>query len=214
MTTAQMQAAIDDVPKLVPWNVGITFEFADGTYVMDAPLSFSGFYGNGSLNILGTANQPSGPYSGQTAILDFTSVAGNGIQVHRNAVQVIVRHLKVRYNATHPSAHGIDVLNTPTWSLVDYNTVEGIGSAQGGTTGIYSGNGSNTRALDNYVSGGQYGLRAVWMSRMLSRRNDSLGVSPTIGVGTHSSVVLTTDTQPGGVSSAINTASGGVFVTN
>jgi len=92
-TAAQIQAVIDTAPKTIPYGTTLTFDFAAGTYTLDASLVFSGFSGGGTLAITGDTTNTVGTLD---RILDFSGTAGlSGVVVSGCSCRVEVHGFRV-----------------------------------------------------------------------------------------------------------------------
>eukprot|EP00828_Plagiopyla_frontata_P048515 TRINITY_DN9320_c0_g2_i3.p1 TRINITY_DN9320_c0_g2~~TRINITY_DN9320_c0_g2_i3.p1 ORF type:complete len:391 (+),score=-1.47 TRINITY_DN9320_c0_g2_i3:531-1703(+) len=135
MTASQIQTLINGVPKNLNGHV-LTFQFADGTYTLDAALWFQSFYG-GEVYIVG--NGSDSPISGaaKSVILNFSS--DRGIIITSCQSRVSMLYLEV--NISNAADDIIAVLcGDSNYVRIYYSNVNGNRiSEQWYKRGIYSG---------------------------------------------------------------------------
>ena len=91
MTATQIQALIDAQPKNMN-GFDLIFQFADGTYTLDATLLFQHFYGGQTLRVRGNIGE-SGLHTNQAVILNTTGT--NVITIKRCIGYVEIKNLKL-----------------------------------------------------------------------------------------------------------------------
>jgi len=199
-STAEIQAKIDAVPKNLN-GYTLTFQFADGTYNLNAQLTFDGFFG-GEVQILGNASESTALHTTQAVIIN----TGFRFQVS-NCSNVVVHNL--RLNSTVGSSGQAFVFDK-----VLYAEVKGCYvnlSTTTGNVGLWT-KGSTVEVHTTYFSGSEWALFSEYAGYIVSINNASIGTLPKNGlVATHGGVVAKDGTQPSGSVANEFSGTGGVI---
>jgi len=201
LSATEIQALIDAQPKNLN-GYELTFQFADGTYALNAALIFKGFhggvtyiYGNSADSSLGTS---------KSVILNFTGDV-SGIEVGPCA-HTHVMYFEITVETDVTGTRCIVIWDTP--SEVRYNSCAGNSTGNGTCFGFFGG---NSKLRQNYMSNTLYGVFASY-ARVASRDNDDTGTQPAYGLySTDASTIGKAGTQPTGSTSSETAGSGGVI---
>jgi hypothetical protein len=125
MTQAQLQEAIDAAGRYIPYGVEITFQFADGTYELIAPLEFRGFFGGGTVNVLGNTMEENALtwHTSQQVFLDATGASPKAcLRFHQCSLYMIrVYNIKGQIDTCdHVSGACVNFINCASPSEVKY----------------------------------------------------------------------------------------------
>jgi hypothetical protein len=202
-TAAQIQAEIDAQPKNLN-GYTLTFQFGDGTYTLNATLTFKGFLGN--VIIRGNTGDTTGPTTTRSVYLDFgTLSSGDGISVEE-CMDAYVGYLKVGIPDIAVSA--IKFINcTSVDASQNYTFASGKTSSNYGITAESCGSGL---LLRNSVSNTSIGI-SVTRSMCASTINDDSGTAPNYGIRANGGTVTKNSTQPAGTTSNELVINGGVI---
>jgi hypothetical protein len=216
MTAAQIQALINAVPKYIPYGVTVTFQFADGTYTLNATLSWTGFYGGGTINILGNTTEANATvlHTTQSVVLDFSASTAVGVTVRNNEVYFMIKNLAV---VTQGAATGYASLSLQhnTLSIFVYYNYFYADSYVAGDAGsaIYCLSCPSVTVLYTYLSTHYYGILSSYNSSVYSNGNDDTGTPPIYGLyASGGSKIGKVGTQPSGSVNDEFESSGGEIV--
>ncbi len=209
MTTAQIQALIDAVPAYIPYGVSVTFQFADGTYTLDAPLYFRGFYGGGSIYIQGNPSDASASET-KAVTLDFSGTGTNGVYALNTSVILYTRYLRIKVS----SAGGYGAIRSagcPGRIRVHYCSLMGTATTNG--YGVICSATPMVDVIGCFVAGVLYGFHSAYGGFFLSENNDApTGNKPGYGLAaSRGGVIAKSGTQPSGATADEITNSGGVI---
>lgn len=195
-SAAEKQAKIDAVGKYIDTGVAVTFQFENGTHTHSDVLTFSGFWGGGSIYIYGDTSETNATdlHTSQNVHIDCSSNYCDGIYVGRCTCNVRVWNLKVSLNTASGVYDGITVASCFS-CFVYYNYVTGNSDTQGyafrANVGFYT-------LRENYVSNIQYGI-AVTNAVVYSNTNDDTGTAPEYGLWARDAAYIgKNSTQPAG----------------
>ncbi len=202
MTAQEIQDSINMLPK----NLGghdLTFQFSDGTYLLDTTLVFERFYG-GRLYINGNLSESSTLYSTQSVVLN-SSATTSAILIQYCMSYNVVRNIKVVGTS---AENEILFLSNGTMNLVLNSYLSGGVSSSYGVRFQYS----PGYIINSYVSTVTYGI-AAYASRIYSNNNDDISTPPTYGLAATNGGTLSKGggLQPTGSSSNEYTSTGGVI---
>ncbi|KKM07308.1 hypothetical protein LCGC14_1675630, partial [marine sediment metagenome] len=96
-SAADMQTKIDALGKYIPNGQVVTFQFeTGGTHTLNDVITFAGFFGSGSILILGNISEADAQtkHTTQDTILDFNNNT-NGLDILNTEVYVLVKNLKI-----------------------------------------------------------------------------------------------------------------------
>jgi hypothetical protein len=205
-TATEIQALIDAVPRYIPFGATVTFQFADGTYTLDTSLTWSGFYGGGTLHIYG--NSANNTLSTTKSVdLDFNNDT-KGIEINQCTCLWDVRYMQIEVD---DGNRGVAVQQSGVNGVVQALYIILGGKSAGSSIGV-SVNKSNTIIQDNYFNNPYYGILCTNTSHVFSYNNDDTGVAPTYGIKCdNAGTVGKRGTQPAGVTSAETAVYGGVI---
>lgn len=208
MTAAAMQAMIDACHKCIPYGAILSFQFADGTYAMAAALTWSGFYGGGTLEIKGNLGDGTSLSTTQSVYLDFSGQDCNGLYLQYNRLGYIrMRNLKIRVKSTVGNNYAVRIIHSPCYHMFYYGYILGTGATK--SFALDASNFSSIGIYKTYFSNIQYAIRTNMMSHIHSDNNDDTGVQPQYGLtALRASLIGKTSTQPAG-SVANESSSGG-----
>ena len=199
MTTAQMQALIDAQPRMLNQYI-LTFQFADGTYSLTAPLYFKYFVGN--LQILGNASNFSAGTS-KNVILTAPSGQTSGALNIYHCSHPTVKGIRVNISGT-GSPRGIVVYFTICATFwYNYISRSDNGTAAGTGTLFESWYSGFTDAYANYFNAGYVAISSLG-STIGSNTNTSSPNSSTYSLNADSGIIFRTGTQPSGTILAQN----------
>lgn len=210
MSAAEIQALIDAQPKCL--NANLTFQFADGAgvnaYSLAASLTFSGFYGGGTLYIQG--NTSDADPASSSVELNFSDT--NGIVVSYTTCFFYVRYLHAHITAQSATRYGIWCYRVLS-AYINNNYLKF--TASGGGVDITYGFGIMGQvAASLYVDGNKFnsgntGIHARY-AVLLSNGNASDTNNPKYGLyGHYASKIGKNGTQPTGGTSNEITVGGG-----
>jgi hypothetical protein len=177
-TASQINADIDAVGRYIPKGVVITFQFANGTYNLDATLYFDGFYGGGRFEILGDTSQTNGLHTNHNVHLNFNNSTNGVYTIHNSTNAVVIRHLKI----TCQDGYRCITLQRPGYSEVYYNYLIHTGNTSSSSRGVDVGFGMNLFLLNNYFNGSYYAVTCFEVSKINSSNNDDTGTLPKYGL--------------------------------
>lgn len=94
---ATIQRAIDSVGKYIPGGTKIFLEFEAGTFTLDGPIRFQGFFGGGVIFIRGS-DLPGGTHATQSTVLNSFGAGGpaNVISIEGSDVRVEIDNIRVQ----------------------------------------------------------------------------------------------------------------------
>lgn len=210
LTAAQINSIIGFIPKYIPNDVTITFQFADGTYnsTMTAQLAFAGFYGEGSLTVQGNAGEATTLHTNQAVILDFSAGTSSGLYFSRNSIGITVQKLSVKISDT-GSIYGIFATRC---KYVDCRGNYVFGAAKTAANIAIAASGTYMNCATNYVSTTNYGVYATQGSTIYSNGNDDTGTSPNYGMYADTAATIGKNgAVPAGSTSDEGTSTGGVI---
>jgi hypothetical protein len=206
MTTAEMQALIDAVPKNLNGNF-VTFQFADGTYTMTGTLYFRYFF-SGGITIQGNTGDPSTLTTAQSVHLNAGSSSNHVIDTWFNNVGVVtVRNLKITVNSTGGYV-GLYAVRSGCPQRFLYNYITGNGTSNGYGSIIDA---ASAYLESNYFSNINRAIETREGAIVSSNNNDDTGTQPNYGLTCKSSVIMKNGTQPAGSTSNEITTTGGVI---
>lgn len=180
--------------KHFKYGRSIIVQFADGTYNLDAPLSFDGYYGGGKLFLLGNAADNSLGVA-KNVFLNFNN-GTDGIRCRGNSIYIDVYYMKIRVQ-TAKNSRGVYFENC-AYVRTRYNYLLGTGTGDG--RGIEADGCSFVSVRDTYVDNIKYGIASSG-SRLLSINNDDnpAGTTPLYGLLAESAGTIgKSGTQPAG----------------
>lgn len=212
MTTAEIQAAIDAVPRFVNYGATVVFQFAAGTYTLTAQLSFIGFLGGGTVTIQGNRSEAnaSALHTTQDVHLNFSGTSCHGVYIQECKCTVNVYNLKIS-NVSNASSYRALQVRKSTYVSFAYNYLLGTSAAAGASSaGILVTEGSKAALTANYLGLNTYGVIAGNTSEIYSSGNDDVaGSLPVYGLYAGSSTIYKVGTQPDGTTANELTADGG-----
>ena len=173
-TATEIQALIDAQPKNLN-SFTLTFQFADGTYTLDAQLLFEKFY-NGAVNIYGKSTD-STLSTTKAVFLDFTG-STNGIFVQDCNAFVAVKFFKINH-ITSSNFAGIKITRCNQEARVQANYIAGSETTNGQSIHFYLSPTGWTE--NNYVSNAKDGIYAR-TGTVHSKNNDDTGTDPLYGL--------------------------------
>jgi hypothetical protein len=211
MSTATIQSILNHIPRYIPYGITLTVQFNDGTYTLTAPLTITGFFGGGQLNIQGNISEANATalHTTQSVFLDFSGQSPcNGLYISGNSVlNIFVKNFKIAVSSANDN-NGILAIDNSCQLTIDYNYIYGTAITEGRGISFVRNSGW---AVNNYVSTLLYGITAV-QAFVASRTNDDTGTSPAYGLyATRAAVIGKDSTQPTGSTSDEITDSGGVI---
>jgi hypothetical protein len=171
MTVAQIQSLIDSQPK----NLGgyiLTFQFADGTYNLDAQLLLSYYY-NGSINFQGNSTEGTTKYTTQAVVLNFAST--NGIYINKTEAGITIKWLKI--SITTNSCINI-FLSNKVWVYYCYL----LGNSTAAGNGISANNVNVLFFSQCYFSNILNCVFAAYSPLVFSLSNSVTGTTPAVGL--------------------------------
>lgn len=208
-TAAQINAAIAEMPRYIPNDITLTFQFADGTYnsTMTSELLWDGFYGGGTIQIYGNAGD-TGCDAVKAVDIDFSAGTSDGIHIRRCFLQVDVSYLDVKVD-TAAARYAIYYEQCGT-AVTNYNYVHGTNAGFG--SGIRINQCPGGSLAYNYVATIQHGIQAQ-TSMVVSYENDEdAGNQPQYGLyANNAGAIGKLSTQPAGSVANERTAGGGVI---
>ena len=101
-SAADMQTKIDALGKYIPNGQVVTFQFeTGGTHTLNDIITFAGFFGSGSILILGNISEADAQtkHTTQDTILDFNN-GTSGLDILNVEVYVLVKNLKIIVETT------------------------------------------------------------------------------------------------------------------
>ena len=177
MSAAEIQSLIDNLPR----NLGghtLIFQFADGTYSLNASLFFNGFY-YGTIKILGNTGE-SGAHTNQAVQLGTsTTLSDPFISVKWCTARVEIENIKADASLGSNTKDAIYVAGCSLITIIGCYTTSP--AAINNTSGIWV-DGTNAFIYDNYVDGGLFGIRATTGAQIGSGNNYSTGTNPSYGL--------------------------------
>jgi len=202
-TATQIQAEINAQPKNLN-GYDLTFQFADGTYALDAALTFKGFHG-GTFKIYGNASDNSLSTS-KSVDLTFNNNT-SGIIVD-SCSRVEIYYCDISHNTDVNTTYGVHATDIPD-IYVRYCYIHGNSNVRGS-------NAQFLRSLgvfrDNYVSNVQYALFVANSATIYCQNCDDTGTQPAYGLySVGASTIGKNGTQPSGSTANESSASGGVI---
>jgi len=206
-TATEIQALIDAQPKNLN-GYSLTFQFADGTYTLDASLAFSYFY-SGIVNIYGNATDNSLSTS-KSVILDSTSCYTNGIESLYSTATMVIKYLQINFISS------FDGSGIFAYSLLHLDVCDNyfVGSTTNNGYGVKASRVASCFIMECYVSNVQYGLESL-TSRIHSDNNDdnsATGTTPLYGLrASKAGIIGKYGTQPSGSIANELTDSGGII---
>ena len=108
MSTAQIQSQLDGIGKYIPYGVTVTVSFAAGTYTLTAPLTLDGFFGGGTVRLLGDATGGPVRHTTQTSILTTQAANTDTLYVRDCDCLIRIDYLRITPDAT-GDKHGVEV---------------------------------------------------------------------------------------------------------
>jgi hypothetical protein len=212
MTVEEIQSKIDIIGKNIPAGVVITFQFADGTYNLTAPIVFFGFYGGGKINIYGNISESNNTnlHTSQRVHLDASGINCGGIVVSGCSVACIsINNFKISIGNNYNQA-GIVIQNSSSNIDIFYNYINGTGKTSE-NVGIWSYRSGSSYVLKNYVSNVNVGIQSSW-GVMASESNASTGILPNYGLfAAYGATIAKLETQPAGSIANETIYAGGVI---
>jgi hypothetical protein len=207
MTTAEIQAEIDALPKNLNGHT-VTFNFAAGTYTfaLNDRYDFIDFYG-GTINIDGPGG--GGLRTTQTAIIDATASTQNAFYFARNRAHITVSDFRVDVTA---GSAGVFVYDCD-WVLVTGCYFKGTGvGAYAGVYGYQAG-GFLKVTFTNFHAPMTYGIIAYDSYINAEYNGNESGTAPTYGLAAlQGGSVYKINFQPSGTTADTYVESGGYFV--
>ncbi|HPM74171.1 MAG TPA: hypothetical protein PLA71_00450 [Saccharofermentans sp.] len=203
MSAADIQKIINSQPKNLNGQ-SLTFQFADGTYNLNARLIFQGFK-NGLLFIRG--NTADNTLSTTKAV--FLNFSGSGSFIYIvDCDRPRVQYMKVQVADTTGIAGAIQI----TSSIMPIITAcYVLGSGKSNTMANILILGSFANVTDTYLSNATYGIRCT-QGKCYSSNNDDTGTAPTYGLyADGSSSIGKNSTQPAGSTANELAGTGGVI---
>lgn len=177
MTSAQIKAEIDKIPKYIPYGVDVTLQLEDGTYSnLTEQLDITGFFGGGNLLIEGETSDLT-LRTTQAVILDFTGLGSNGIRLINCSCRVQLRAIKIMVDDTKIGL----VLEKQIREAEIRSVYSHVAGTSSGGQAILANRGSQVDIVDTMVQGGQNGIAANH-SRLRSFNCDSTGTNPIYGL--------------------------------
>lgn len=210
MSTAEIQAAIDAVPRCILNGAVVTFQFADGSYTLTDTLSFSGFYGGGQISILGNATDNTLSTT-KSVHLDFSGQSCTGLFFPASPIQFYVRYIKLTFDTATDNNYGIQsIYNAYVHS--EFNYILGTSASYG--YGFGSVRTSSALCRSCYFSNMSYSQVFNGTGAGVSSTNDDTGTQPDYGIfATNGSSVGKVGTQVTGATADEYTTAGGVVRT-
>jgi len=176
MTATEIQAEIDSIGKYLPRGSTVTFRFADGTYNLNNQLLFSGFYGDGVINIAGNASDPETLNTTQSVHLNFNN-GTHGIAITLCDAFLDVKSLKV---TTQDGARGIQY-SFCRFGRIRWSYFISTAKTSDGTRGLNA-LASSVLLQKNYFSGQKFAIFSERTSVVsLDGTNADTGTQPDIG---------------------------------
>lgn len=213
-SAADIQAKIDAVGKYIPQGVTVTFQFADGTYILNDGVQFTGFFGGGTILIQGNRGEanPNDLHTTQEVYLDFNTAGSPAgcIWFQSCGVYIKVLNFKIRKDNSAGTDAIIYCTDCTRSLFLAYNYIFGDDSPTG-CDGINVSWCLAVRCQENYISSVYYGLKSQG-SLIFSEYNDDTGTLPVYGMRAfQGGVVAKEGTQPAGSTANETTDTGGVI---
>lgn len=207
MSIATINSKINALPKHIGQYVGLTLQFADGTYTVDASIAVTGFHGGGYVTLKGNpAEDFYALHTNQAVVLDGS--AFNGHVINCNSF-VYMQALNLRVKVKTSAAGNIALLLTcPRGAFILGNYFEGNSTSNG--YGFYAQYGSTITFNYNYVSNVNVGVMC-YNCRGFCYNNDDTGTAPAYGIDSDASFLAISGTYPNGTTKPLYSTNGGVF---
>ena len=176
MSAADINAIIENQPKNLNGHT-LTFQFADGVYVLDDTITFSYFY-NGTLVIQGNPSEDYNiAHTNQAVTIDTSSASRVAFKLHQIHTKTYVYNFKFVIN--NDGISGLDAYYCTGFIYVQGNyfkTLSGY-SASHYPRGVCACNNSKIYAINNYFDGMYVGLQARYFGTLLSSNSLSTGAN-------------------------------------
>jgi len=197
MSADQIQTAIDAVGKHVPYGASVTFQFADGTYTLNHPLTFQGFDDGGRILVLGNRAESAGLHTDQAVFLDFSGQDCDGILAYGNSATAEIDFLRIMVKS---DSAGTAAVKASWDSFVemsgDYVTGTSVSTQ---SFGVYMDYGGMLKVSGTYFSNIHYALTACYGSTVSSDGNGSTGTSPAYSLyAVYGGTIAKNSSQPAG----------------
>ncbi len=211
MTATEIQALINAQPKDIEEGIQLTFIFANGTYTLDATLTFEGFMGAGELQVKGE-NGITSLHTNQGVHLDFSGSVIDGMVFDScHVAEVEGRDLKI---STAGAVSCVEV------AKCNYTTFAGfyvLGTVASQGFGFLTGRGGYTRVRRSYVDGLEYGVIAEHgvNAFVIDFTNSPVSGAtlPNYGIRCHEGTLVGIEgAQPSGAISDTRVEDGGIIV--
>jgi len=210
MSTAEIQAEIDNLGRNILAGVTVTVQFADGTYTLTDALNITGFYGGGILEMKG--NAADNTLSTTKAVyLDFGGQVCEGFNLFANTVAAInVNFFKIRVNTGSSNMFGIKSSRVSGFLIANANYFLGTGTAYGYGTYVSVGKGL---IINCYFYNIKIGVGSVYVGDVRSQNNDDVAaIPPAYGLHADGGLIFKKGTQPAGsVANELKTNGGQIW---
>ena len=210
-SSAEKQAKIDAVPRFLPPDAVVTFQFETGlTHTETTQLAFIGFYGGGVFLVQGNTAEADATilHTTQDTELDFTTNGVNGLLFNNCSVGISVKNLKITIQDS-SARTAVFFIQCYGANFVLYNYLLAEGNITANYA-VYNSSTFNTTVQLNYLSGMNQALVSD-QSFMYSRDNDDTGTRPKYGLfARNGGVIGKRGTQPTGSTADELTQFGGV----
>lgn len=196
MSASDIQDLIDAQLKYIPYGKTLTFQFEDGTYTLNNEIKFTGFFGGGTLDILGNSSD-SGLGTSKSVSLNPSATQTNCIEILGNSVALIrFRYCKVTFDS--PNGYsGCYLFGNSSYIQIGDSYFLGAGIGDG--YGVYAyRNTSYINCYNNYVSWMLAGFRFGQTNPCMVNNCDDTGTQPGYGVYVQQSQAHALGTQPSG----------------
>jgi hypothetical protein len=204
MTTAEIQALIDAIPKYLPVGVEVTFQFADGTYTSTGTIIFEGFYGGGSAYVYGNSSDNTLSNS-KSVVVDVVTASTYGFRFRNNSCTFRAYYIRVNVADGQRAFQGNDCINL----TFQYNHVQGNGKTSSTGSAYHVSKVLSWEVRNCGITNIYYGIFSSSNSSTYSFNNDDFTTSPVYGLISSAATIYRVGTQPAGSTANELTVSGG-----
>ncbi len=184
-TTQQILDLFGGAPRLIPAGSTLIFQFDDGTFTIDTPITIEGFYGGGKLIIRGNPADDVWGVSSASVTIDGTATQGKVFSVNPVGVNVEIQRMRILCSDTSTSSSCIYVNEARVKAL--HLLLEAVGTSSARCISVNDR--SMAHILKVYITGGYYGLYAGAGSYVIMHDVDDLNTQPAYGIKVWAAIV-------------------------